>query len=142
MSPADLKRIWNPRYPLTQLEARDFYHLGMVSILITIGFAMFHFMGSIQLSGRSALVWLVHRWGDQGIAMGSGDYSHGFLVPIASLYVTWIQRDHLIRAPKKSSRIGLIVVCLSLLGHYMGVKSELTRLSILSLIGLCWSIPY
>ncbi len=142
MTPSDLKRIWNPRYPLIRLEMRDFYRLGMVSVLITIGFVMFHFMGSIQLSGRSALVWLVNRWGDQGISMGSGDYSHGFLVPIASLYVIWIQRDHLIRAPKKSSMIGLAFVCLSLLGHYVGVKSELTRLSILSLIGLCWSIPY
>lgn len=142
MSPADLDRIWNPRYPLTQLEKRDVYRLGMVSCLVTFGFVMFHFMGSIQLSGRSALVWLVDRWGDSGISMGSGDYSHGFLVPIASLYVTWMQRDALIRAPKKSSRIGLALVCLSLLGHYMGVKSELTRLSILALIGLCWSIPY
>jgi exosortase len=144
MNPSDLDRIWNPRYPLTLLEKRDFVRLAMVSLLITSGFALFHFLGSIQPGnwGRSALVWLVHRWGDQGISMGSGDYSHGFLVPVASLYVAWMQRDHLIRAPKRVSAVGLLLVCLSLFGHYVGVKSELHRFSILSLIGLCWSVPY
>jgi exosortase len=119
--------------------------LGFTSALFTFAFILFHFMGNSVNSGkwsRSALVWLFHRWNDSGIAMGSGDYSHGFLVPIASLYVVWMQRDALLRAPKKSSVVGLGFVVLALIAHYLGVKVQHTRLSILSLIGLFWSVPF
>ncbi|MGA0367897.1 MAG: exosortase/archaeosortase family protein [Kiritimatiellia bacterium] len=141
----DLSKVFNSRYPLTALDKRDYFHLGLCSLLFGFGFALFHLMGSVPNLGnwgRSVLLWLVDRWNDQGISMGSGDYSHGFLVPLASLYVIWIQRDSLLRAPKQISGIGLVLVLLALLGHYLGVKTQHSRLSILSLIGLSWSIPF
>ncbi len=145
MDTPDLDKIWNSRYPLTVLNRKDIVRLSLCAMLFAFGFALFHLMGSVPNLGdwgRSALVWMVKRWNDQGISMGSGDYSHGVLVPIAALYVVWIQKDALIRADKKSSALGLAFVCLALLGHYMGVKTQHTRLSLLALIGLLWSIPY
>lgn len=145
MAAPDLNKIWNPRYPLTVLDREDWVRLAGSAALFTLGFTLFQLMGSVPDLGpwgRSVLKWVVDRWNDQGISMGSGDYSHGFLVPIAALYVTWIQRDQLILAPKKISILGLVLVCMALLGHYLGVKSQHARLSLLSLIALCWSIPY
>jgi exosortase len=145
MSSPELDQIWNPRYPLTVLRRRDWWRLAGSAILFTFGFAMFHLMGSVPNIGnwgRSALVWVVDRWNDYGISMGSGDYSHGFLVPVAALYVVWMQRDSLIRATKKVSLWGLILVCLALMAHYFGVKTQHARLSLFSLIGLCWSVPF
>jgi len=144
-SPQPLSEIWKAKYPLTSLSSKDFILLALTSGLFTFGFMLFHVMGSMSTIGpwgRSALVWLVNRWNDSGISMGSGDYSHGFLVPLASLYVVWMQRDELIRAPKKSSVIGLTFVCLALVGHYLGVKTQHARLSVLAMIGLCWSVPF
>lgn len=145
MPSPELNQIWNARYPLTSLNRKDWCRLVSSALLFTMGFALFQLMGSVPnlgTWGRSVLAWVVERWSDQGISMGSGDYSHGFLVPVASLYVVWIQRDHLIRAQKKVSLMGLGLVCLALLGHYFGVKTQHARLSLLSLIALSWSIPF
>lgn len=145
MESPDLSRIWKSRYPLTVLNRGDWMRLFVSSLLFTFGFTLFHLMGSVPHLGpwgRSVLVWLGNRWNDQGISLGSGDYSHGFLVPIAALYAVWIQRDELIRAPKKISTLGLFLVCLALAGHYLGVKTQHARLSLLSLMGLCWSAPF
>jgi exosortase len=108
-------------------------------------FVMFHFLGNTSDEdrwGRSALSWMVMRWQDSGISMGSGDYSHGFLVPLASLYVVWNMRDDLLRAPKRLTPGALVFVIGSLLLHYLGVKAEQTRLSLFAGIGLIWSIPF
>lgn len=141
----DLSGIWKARYSLTTLSRKDLFFLFLTSCLFTLGFALFHVMANVPTYSKeveSVLVWLVNRWNDVGISMGSGDYSHGFLVPLAALYVVWLQRDELLLAPKKSSTTGLVFVCLALLGHYFGVKSQLARVSIVALIGLCWSIPF
>jgi exosortase len=85
---------------------------------------------------------MVLRWSDSGISMGSGDYSHGFLVPLASLYVVWSRRDDLLRARKRVTPWALVFVARSLLLHYLGVKAEQTRLSLFAGIGLIWSVPF
>lgn len=140
-----LKQIWNPQYPLATLEARDLIRLALGTCLLTSIFVLFHLFGAppgIGPFGRSALVWLVDRWRDVGISMGSGDYSHGFLVPIASLYILWSQRDSLINAPTSFTPAALVFVIGSLFLHYVGYVTQHHRLSILSLIGLIWSIPF
>ena len=144
MTPTALEQIWNPRYPLATLSRKDAATLCLGAGLITSIFVLFQFFGAppgIGPSGRSALQWLVERWQDVGISMGSGDYSHGFLVPLASLYVVWCQRDALIQAPKRVTPAALVLIVGALLLHYVGYKTQHHRLSIISLIGLCWSIP-
>ena len=139
------QEIWNDRYRLARLRPEDWRHLALASGMIAFLFAMFHFMGNTADAGRygrSALAWMVQRWQDSGISMGQGDYSHGFLVPIASLYVLWRVRFDLLHAPKRVSGLGLACVAGALLLHYLGVKTQQTRISLVALIGLIWSIPF
>ena len=140
-----LKEVWRSSYPLARLHAADWKNLAIVSVLITFGFSLFHFLGNTadaERWGRSALTWMVQRWKDSGISMGSGDYSHGFLVPLASLYVVWTQRKELLMAPKRVTPAALVFVIGALLLHYVGVKAQQTRLSLFALIGLIWSVPF
>ncbi len=127
------------------LEQKDWPSLFWPALVIGCGFALFHILGNTADAGRwgnSAVVWMVQRWQDSGIAMGSGDYSHGFLVPLASAYLIWRQRDALILLPKKRCAWALLFVVGSLLLHYLGVKMQQTRLSLVAMIGLIWSIPF
>jgi len=145
MTALSLNQIWNSRYALATLERRDAPNLFLGAGLITLTFVLFHFFGTPNGLGdynRSVLNWLVARWGDSGISMGSGDYSHGFLVPIASLFVIWSQRDDLLQANKRVTPFALIFILGSLFLHYAGYKTQHPRLSSLAVIGLSWSIPY
>jgi len=145
MNANPLKEVWRSSLPLARLRPADWQQLLTVSILFTLVFSMFHFLGNTsdpERWGRSALGWMVHRWNDSGISMGSGDYSHGFLVPLASLYVVWTQRKELITVPKRITPAALVFVVGSLLLHYLGVKAQQTRLSLFALIGLIWSVPF
>jgi len=145
MTTLPLQQIWNPRYPLTRLRQSDWTKISLGAALITSLFILFQYFGSppgIGGHGRSALKWLIERWNDVGISMGSGDYSHGFLVPIASAYILWQQKDELIQTPKRVTPAALILILGCLFLHYVGFITQHHRLSIISLIGLSWSIPF
>lgn len=145
MIPLSLQQIWNPRYPLSRLGPTDWTRVLLGAGLITSLFILFHYFGTppgIGAFDRSALAWIVERWQDVGISMGSGDYSHGFLVPIASLYIIWCQKDALIETPKRVNSFALLFIVGALFLHYVGYVTQHFRLSILGLIGLCWSIPF
>lgn len=144
MKPEDLQQIWNPGISLTRLTRKDVAPIAFGTALLTSLFLLFQWFGAAAGIGpydNSALAWLIERWQDVGISMGSGDYSHGFLVPVATLYLVWMQRDALIQAPKRVTPFALVPIVLSLLVHYVGYTTQHPRLSIISLIGLCWSIP-
>lgn len=139
--------IWSERWRLATLSREALVKIGLVSIMLGLIFAMFHLQGNTteirQEFGRSAIMWMVFRWSDSGVAFGSGtDYSHGFLIPIASAAIVWYKREEIARAAKSLSRMGLAVVVLGLLMHWMGAKTQQTRLSLMALIFLIWGIPY
>ena len=71
------------------------------------------------------------------------DYSHGFLVPLLSLYLIWQRREKLRRITRRPSPWGLVVVLLSIgllfLGS-LGAELFLARISILGTI--CGLIVY
>ena len=85
--------------------------------------------------GRSALLWMVSRWEGCG-----GDLSFGWIIPLVSAFVIWQKRKDLAAAPKQTDATGLIIIVLSLLLHWLGYRAQLTRLSLLSLIGLLWGV--
>lgn len=69
------------------------------------------------------------------------NYSHGFLIPLISLYALWTKREHLIALPVKPQlSLGSACVALALAMHLAGILTgELyaSRLSLLvSLLGL------
>ncbi|MDE3105416.1 MAG: exosortase/archaeosortase family protein [Acidobacteriota bacterium] len=71
------------------------------------------------------------------------DYSHGFLVPLFSLYVLWERRDRIRAVPVQQSWAGLPLVVLGLLTVVFGVYGAelfLSRVSFVILAaGLVWT---
>ena len=137
------RSIWNERFRLATLNREDVVRAGFVSLLVGMVFFLFHFQGNTldtRVFGISALSWMIERWTDD-VEYG-GDYSHGWLIPIMSLYVVWSRRKELSQAPKSISYVGLSVVVMCLLMHWVGAKAQQTRLSLFALVGLTWGIPF
>jgi exosortase len=137
------KEIWNEQWRLAALGKVDVVRSVLLAVVIGMIFALFHYQGNtvdIRVFGRSALTWMTERWTDD-IEYG-GDYSHGWLIPILSLYVVWHRRKELAEATKRISYAGLAVVIACLLLHWLGAKAQQTRLSLFALVGLTWGIPF
>ena len=101
---------------------------------------IFHFQGNtadVHIFGRSSIVWMVTRWQDYG-----GRYSHCWLVPLVSLAVIILKRKELSGVRKQVSPKALLMVAAFLLLQIMSARTRLPRLSLATLIGLMWSIPY
>jgi exosortase len=134
-------RIWSERWRLAALSRDELIRIGLVSVIIALTFVMFHFQGNttdVRAFGRSALLWMVERWNDDG----TGDHSHGWLIPFVSAAVLWIKRREIAAAPKSVSGIGLACVVFALLCHWLGAKAQQTRLSLFGLVLLTWAIPF
>jgi exosortase len=126
--------------PLASLKRDDWIRAGLMSIIIGLLYVVFHLEGNttdIRMFGRSALSWMVARWGDIG-----GEYSHGWLIPLVSLGIIWFKRKELLAAPRKVCYAGLGVIIFALLLHWLGAKAQQTRLSLMGLILVLWGIPF
>ncbi len=137
------REIISERWRLAALSRDDFKHALIVACMIGSIFAMFHFLGNsldTKAFGKSAISWMVERWTDD-IEYG-GDYSHGWLIPMLSLYLVWHRRKEIAAATKHVSYTGLALVVGSLFLHWLGMKAQQTRLSLFAMVGLCWSIPF
>jgi exosortase len=137
--------FWNERWRLASLHRSDLVKIGLASGMVGLIYVLFHLQGNTADAaafGRSVISWMVFRWGDSSISFGSADYSHGWLIPLVSLYVIWYRRDDLFKADKYISKLGLACLVLALLLHWLGAKSQHPRLSLFALIGVIWSIPF
>ena len=56
---------------------------------------------------------------------GSEEYSHGFLIPLISLFLIWLKRDELLKTPFAPSWAGVFVVLLGLGIYFLGELSTL-----------------
>ena len=70
------------------------------------------------------------------------DMSHGWLVPLFSLYVLWRQRHALREAAGRPDRVGAVWVALFLVIAWFGSRGGQSRMEQVSFIGLVWSVPY
>lgn len=132
-------QLWSERWRLAALPPGVLLQLGLAAVLVGLAFVMFHLQGNtvdIRMYGRSAILWMVERWRD-----GTGDNSHGWLIPWVSLWTVWYRRKEILSAPRRVSGWGLAVVILSLLAHWVGAKAQQVRLSLFALIGLIWGVP-
>lgn len=91
---------------------------------------------AVGVIGRSALFWMVRRWGGAG-----GDLSHGWLIPLVSLFVVWTRRRELAAAPRRVCWPAALLVALALLLHVAGIRAQITRVSLASLVLLLWALP-
>lgn len=134
--------IWSERWRLAGLGREDLIRIGLGSVMVALIFVLFHFQGNttdVRAFGRSALVWMMDRWNDSD---GTGDYSHGWLIPFVSIAIVWLKRRELAAAPKAVSKLGLALVITALLMHWLGAKAQQTRFSLFGLILLIWAIPF
>ncbi|HPF99640.1 MAG TPA: exosortase/archaeosortase family protein [Kiritimatiellia bacterium] len=132
--------IWSERWRLAALSRDELVRLALTAAMVGVAFILFHLQGNttdVRAYGQSALLWMVHRWNESG-----GDLSHGWLIPFVSAGILWFKRRELMSLPKNSSRIGLAVVVLALLLHWIGAKSQQTRLSLAGLVLLMWGVPF
>lgn len=101
--------------------------------LHTIFMLLFAFIGAVFLS-FGALQELVQRWSVQE------EYSHGFLIPLVSLYILWEKRFDIINDYKSGSFSGVFLVFVSLVFISIGELSELYIISRYSFILLLLGI--
>ncbi len=137
------ERVWNERWHLAALDRPDLIKIGLVSVMVGLCYVLFHLLGNtvVDVRSRSVFIWTVARWGDR-ISFGGADYSHGYLIPFVSLFCLWVKRKELAAAPKAINWAGLVVIAGALVMHWVGAKMQQTRLSLLSLIVLCWGVPF
>lgn len=137
--------FWNQRWGLAALTRDDLIRIGLVSAMVGLGCMLFHFQGNtsdIRAFGRSVLLWMYTRWADSSASFSSTDYSHGFLIPLVAAWVVWYRRRDLWAAPKQVSWMGLIFLIGALALHWVGAKAQHPRLSLVSIIGILWSVPF
>ena len=90
----------------------------------------------VAARGRSAIRWMVERWNGAG-----GDLSHGWLIPIVSGFVIWRMRAALLTEVRRPSLAGIVFVASAIVLHLVGMRIQQTRLSLVALVALSWSIP-
>ena len=78
-----------------------------------------------------ALLELVNRWNNQE------EYSHGFLIPVVTLFLLWSRRDALRASIGQPSILGPALIALALAMHIVG---ELSAIWILSQVGFVLSL--
>lgn len=69
------------------------------------------------------------------------DMSHGWIVPLVSLFVLWRQRRALAAAAGNPSWRGAAGVCFFLMVAWLGSRGGQSRVEQVSLIGLFWAVP-
>ena len=111
----------------------------LVIVILLLGYlyALHGNAQEIDVMSRSAIRWMVLRWQWAG-----SDSSHSWLIPFISAALIWMKRKDLAAAPKSVSWMGLGCVLGALLLHWIGIKAQLTRISLVSLIGLLWAVPF
>lgn len=119
-------------------------NLATLAGLLLLLLALFHFQGNMEHTeshfGRSAFRWMTGRWQDK-VAYGNVDYSHGFLIPLVSLWFLWERRRQIAQAPKRAYIGGLILLSAALVLHVLGMRVAQTRVSLTALILCLWALP-
>ncbi len=86
------------------------------------------FIGFIVTFYYNTIGWLVGSW------LNNQYYSHGFIVPIISIYIIWGMRKELSNIERKQSQTGLILFIASIILYGVASVSTIRFLSGLSLI--------
>lgn len=119
--------------------AADLPKRGLFMLIGALLMVLFHLQGNtteVKQYGNSIFYWIIKKWSTPG-----GTMSHGWLIPVASLWLVWRQRKALAAAPRQASYTGLAFIMLALLLHWAGLRVQQSRLNALAFIGLAWSIP-
>lgn len=125
------------------LSRKDLPALVMLSACLGMIFAQFHLFGNTTeryLFGSSAFNWMFMLWKSSGI-FGGSVYYLGWIMPCMSLWLIFLRRSEIARTKRQVFWPGLMLVVAALLLHWAGARAQQTRLSLIALILLLWSIP-
>jgi exosortase len=118
--------------------------LAVVLLLLIAGWlvALFHWYGNtadIRLFSPSVFRWMVMRWSDSTFA--TGEYSHGWLIPLVSGWALVLKRKDLVRVPKETFWPASALLAFGLMLHWIGARAQQPRLSLGAFVVILWSIP-
>ena len=95
------------------------------------------YLGAISLCCLILFCYIdVLKWMFNRYISSDSYYSHGFLIPFVSLFLIWQDRRRLQEVAFTSSKIGLILICFSLLLHVVGTVIYIYSVSGFSLFFL------
>lgn len=127
-----------------ELTPADLVRMAFASVMIGGLYVLYHLLGnSVEVSSytRSVFRWTTTLWGASQ-HFGGTDYSHGYIIPLISLWAVWRRRKELLSLPKKESLLGFSVIVLALALHWLGVKAQQPRVSLFSLVLMIWGLPF
>ena len=144
----EVKNGTTPIFPLRRwrclLTQRDLVHIALVSVMIGFFFLLYAKLGSHTGPDKttSIFLWIYLRWKDTQHINGNAYSTFGWLIPVTSLVLIWLRRDLLKQAVRSTNWLGLLVVVLAMLVHWMGVKTQHARLSAFSMPLVVWGSVY
>lgn len=130
--------------PLQEKPYHRFLNPLLVAASAAVIFQMYHGWGNtteVATYGHSALGWMTSLWKSARI-YGGTTLSFGWLVPVLTLLLIWRDRAVLRSQKARASGWGLALVTLALALHWMGLRAQQTRLSLLALVLLIGAIPF
>lgn len=115
-----------------------FVSLAVILVLMAYLYGVHGSRERLDAQSPSALHWMVIRWtGDV-----AADMSFGWLIPLVALFALWQRRSALLDALKNPDWRGIGLTGAALVLYWAGVQGQQTRLTLLSLVMLLWSIPF
>ena len=122
------------------LESKKYGHIILSYAAIILSVLVFQFQGnasSVAMEGKSIFSWIAHQWTASG-----GDFSHGWLMPLISIYVIYLKRKELLQEKKTISVIGLFMFAGTCLMHWVAYRAQQPRLSLVAFTGMLFAIPW
>jgi exosortase len=103
-----------------------------------------HAAAAAALAAFAALYWPTFGWMAQRFDARDSFYSHGWLIPLASAWLAWQQRDGLRALAARPDYAGLVLLVLSAIVHVLATWWQVHVVSGLAMVGalagLVWTI--
>lgn len=87
---------------------------------------------------RPAFRYMLTMW--RSPVFEGADYSHGYIIPLVSVYALWQLRRVLATSVGRGSRWGIAAMGAALALHWMGLRSQLLRLSLVAFIAYLFGL--
>jgi exosortase len=106
--------------------------------IVAVGLLTLGVLGALWIY-REPVFWLLGMW------RGNSDYSHGFLIPLVSLWLCWIHRDRLVRlwpdpAPRLSLTLGVGMLLVGVAMRVLGMFTSILTLESISIVPFLFGV--
>ena len=124
----------------SMFKSKQYGPLALGLLAIVISTLIFHFQGnvsSVSMEGKSIFKWITYQW-----TMSGGDFSHGWLMPLISLFVIYQKREELLSEVKQPSVMGMLMFLATCFMHWVAYRAQQPRLSLVAFTGMLFAIPW